>query len=97
MMFCSGCGKEMHETAQACPNCGAKNPQVGGSRHSKVTLALVCFFIGALGIHRFMVGKPGTGILMILTLGGLGIWTLIDFVMILLGKFRDGDGNLVTS
>ena len=98
MIYCSGCGKEMHETAVTCPNCGAANANVAGSsRHSKVTLALVCFFLGSLGIHRFIVGKPGTGILMILTLGGLGIWTLIDFIMILLGKFRDGQGNLVTS
>ena len=54
--------------------------------------ALLCFFLGTFGIHRFYVGKIITGILMILTLGGLGIWVLIDFVMIIVGSFRDKDG-----
>ena len=49
--------------------------------------ALLCFFLGTFGIHRFYVGKIITGILMILTLGGLGIWVLIDFVMIIVGSF----------
>ncbi len=57
-----------------------------------VPATLLCFFLGALGIHRFYVGKIGTGILMLLTLGGLGIWTLIDFVMIIVGSFTDKKG-----
>jgi len=58
-----------------------------------VTACLLCFFLGGLGIHRFYVGKAGTGILMILTLGGLGIWIIIDFVMILTGGFKDSEGK----
>ena len=54
--------------------------------------ALLCFFLGTLGIHRFYVGKIGTGVAMILTLGGFGIWTLVDFVMLLVGSFKDKDG-----
>ena len=50
---------------------------------------LLCFFFGFLGAHRFYVGKIGTGILQIVTLGGLGIWALIDFIMIIIGKFSD--------
>ncbi len=57
---------------------------------------LLCFFFGALGIHRFYVGKIGTGILQILTLGGLGVWTLIDFIMIIVGAFSDKAGNKLT-
>ena len=58
-----------------------------------VTACLLCFFLGGLGIHRFYVGKTGTGILMILTLGGLGIWVIIDFVMIVTGGFKDSEGK----
>lgn len=56
---------------------------------------LLCFFLGSLGIHRFYVGKIGTGILMLITLGGLGIWTLIDLIMIITGNFRDSEGRRI--
>ena len=65
------------------------------SNHSKTTLALICFFLGFIGVHRFMVGKIGTGVLMIITFGGLGIWTLIDFIVILTNGFTDSDGNKI--
>ncbi|GGO72601.1 TM2 domain-containing protein [Nonomuraea cavernae] len=60
---------------------------------SWLVAVLLCFFLGALGVHRFYVGKIGTGILMIVTLGGLGVWVLIDFIMILIGKFNDKQGQ----
>jgi len=60
-----------------------------------ISIALLCFFLGGLGIHRFYVGKIGTGILMLITLGGFGIWTLIDFIIIIVGKFTDKEGNLI--
>ena len=57
---------------------------------------LVCFFVGPLGVHRFMVGKTGSGILHLLTLGALGFWTLIDLIMIATGSFTDKEGNKIT-
>ncbi|WP_433518288.1 TM2 domain-containing protein [Nonomuraea sp. CA-143628] len=60
---------------------------------SWIVAVLLCFFLGALGVHRFYVGKIGTGILQLITLGGLGVWVLIDFIMILVGKFNDKQGQ----
>ena len=53
---------------------------------------LACL-LGYLGVHRFMAGKIGTGVAMLLTLGGLGIWSLIDIIMIGLGNFKDKEGR----
>jgi TM2 domain-containing membrane protein YozV len=59
-----------------------------------VTL-LLSLFLGTLGIHRFYVGKIGTGILQLITLGGCGVWTLIDIIMIITENFKDKDGNVI--
>ncbi|TDB70747.1 TM2 domain-containing protein [Micromonospora sp. KC723] len=63
------------------------------TQKSWVVALLLCFFIGVLGVHRFYVGKVGTGILQLVTFGGLGIWTLIDFILILVGAFKDKQGQ----
>ncbi|WP_367174935.1 TM2 domain-containing protein [uncultured Desulfovibrio sp.] len=68
---------------------------MGASQKSKVAAALLCFFLGALGVHRFYVGKIGTGIIQLLTLGCLGIWALIDFIMIICGNFTDKEGKIL--
>lgn len=62
-----------------------------GTKSFVVTL-LLSFFLGGLGVHRFYVGKIGTGVLMLVTFGGLGVWALIDFIMIAVGKFSDKQG-----
>ncbi|WP_455475598.1 TM2 domain-containing protein [Bartonella sp. B17] len=73
------------------------------SGHSKVVLLFVCFLLGALGVHRFMVGKVGTGILMlILSLSVIGgivsiIWAIIDFILIAIGEFSDKSGNKIAN
>jgi TM2 domain-containing membrane protein YozV len=96
MIFCRGCGKEIHETALSCPHCGAQQKSsLNTSDKAWLPLVLMSFFVGFLGVHRFYVGKVGTGILMLLTFGGLGIWALIDFIMILMGKFTDKTGMVI--
>ncbi len=62
-----------------------------------VPTLLLCFFLGFLGVHRFYVGKIGTGVLQLVTFGGLGIWALVDFVMIAVGNFKDSEGNPIKS
>ena len=55
---------------------------------NKWVLALICFFLGFLGIHRFLAGKIGTGVLYLFTGGLLGIGIIYDLIMILTGKFQ---------
>lgn len=65
------------------------------SSKSRTVAALLCFFLGGFGAHRFYAGKIGTGIVWLLTLGCFGIGALIDFIMILCGNFTDKDGKVI--
>ena len=68
----------------------AKPDQV--SKRKILPALLLCFFFGIFGTHRFYVGKVGTGILQMLTLGGLMLWVFIDMVIIITGHFTDAEG-----
>ena len=69
------------------------NKKSSGSGHSQLVALILCFFIGGLGIHRFYLGYTLEGILMIITLGGCGIWVLIDLIRIAMGDLQPKNGK----
>ncbi len=102
-MYCKHCGKEINDQAVICVHCGCSvvekkegliSEMTEESNRGMITL-LLCFFLGAFGVHRFYVGKTATGIAMLLTAGGCGIWMLVDLVMIICGNFTDVEGNTI--
>jgi uncharacterized membrane protein YvbJ len=95
-MFCPRCGKELAGNPTFCPGCGASLAENGDiSPKSRLATSLLAWYLGWLGVHRFYLGKIGTGILMILTFGGLAIWTIIDFIIAVTGNMKDKDGKLI--
>ena len=61
---------------------------------SKAGAILITWFLGGLGVHRFMTGKIGTGILWLLTCGLFGIGWLVDLIRVIMGKFTDKNGDV---
>ena len=84
MVYCKECGKKISDTATSCPSCGAKQDKKGqGIKKVNWTLTLIMSIIfGAIGVDRFIMGHIGLGILKLLTLGGCGIWWLVDLILI---------------
>jgi hypothetical protein len=77
-------------TAPFPPNYGYAQPPI--SNKSFLTAWLLSLLVGVLGVDRFYLGKVGTGILKLVTLGGFGIWALVDLILILTNKMRDKQG-----
>ena len=91
--FCANCGNAVAENAAVCLNCGVAIKSGNGeylNGKDKIVIALVCFFLGGIGIHNFMLGETKKGIVKIVLsfLCGIGsILALIDFIKILMDKY----------
>lgn len=86
---------EKKEEVENMENTGVRKPNV--SEKSWITTLLLCIFLGGLGIHRFYVNKPLTGVVWLLTLGCFGIGTIIDICSIASGTFTDDEGAAILS
>ena len=96
--YCDNCKAETTANAAICMKCGVSlkgdNPMQGEGK-DWLTALLLCFFLGVFGVHRFYTGHTAIGVVQLLTLGGCGIWALIDFIIIIVGSFKDAKGNLL--
>lgn len=92
--FCPNCGKPTAPGSEVCLNCGVslKNKFLEGNLggQSKLVIALLCFFLGSIGIHNFVMGETKKGIVKIIgafVCGISAILALIDLVKILIDKY----------
>ncbi|MDA0596540.1 MAG: TM2 domain-containing protein [Chloroflexi bacterium] len=105
--YCDTCGGSININAEICPKCSflqilvqdvasaryLSPENINTSPKSFVAALIFVVLLGWLGVHRFYVGKPVTGIIIILTLGGFfPIWPLIDLILIATGNFKDSNG-----
>jgi hypothetical protein len=91
LRFCQACGVETTPMAEICIKCGVRLRR--GAEKDWLVALLLSFFVGGLGVDRFYLGYVGLGVLKLVTLGGCGIWWLIDFILIAMNKLPDAEGN----
>lgn len=106
--FCTQCGARMRIGDRFCDNCrwdsesdtpGQPPPSPRNlgpaSNYNRLTILLLCLFLGPFGVHRFYVGRVGSGLLWLFTFGLLGVGVIYDLVLIATGEFRDEQGRRV--
>lgn len=100
--FCRACGQGIDPRAVICVHCGvptgvatapATEDVDGTGRKDWLIALLLSIFLGGIGVDRFYLGKVGTGILKLITVGGFGIWYIIDIILIAAGSMRDAQGR----
>lgn len=74
--FCSECGSKISANAEICPNCGVRASSPASSEKSKTTAALLAFFLGGLGAHKFYLGRTGMGVLYLVF-----CWTFVPAII----------------
>ena len=105
-VYCQKCGAPMGAEDRFCRKCGYDStvplwttagpaPVVNASDKKRLVAAILCFFLGVFGAHRFYVGKIGTGFIWLFTLGILGMGMLFDLILIMAGEFKDSEGHRI--
>tara|TARA_B100000214_G_scaffold33290_1_gene21176 strand:+ start:150 stop:380 length:231 start_codon:yes stop_codon:yes gene_type:complete len=74
----------------------AQPMQAAATDKDWTVLLILSILLGGLGIDRFYAGHIGLGILKLLTVGGCGIWALIDIILVVTGGFKDANGVPIT-
>jgi hypothetical protein len=89
--YCQACGQETGPSAEICVKCGVRLKR-SGEKDWLVALIL-SILVGSLGVDRFYLGYIGLGVLKLITLGGCGVWWLIDLILIAMNRLPDARGN----
>ncbi len=91
--FCANCGNPVQPGAEVCMSCGFAVKKAGSdlAGKDKLTMILICLFLGGIGIHNFMMGETKKGVVKIvatLCCGLGGILALIDLIKIATDKYE---------